>query len=1122
MAYGTAPRLVNGRWVTRKGRRLSQAGQAYWDRKKAQGVTDGQGHVNRRQTSSGIGATSSAKARPEQPTVKPLTSRQNREQRYYTKHANQPGAGGEQMQASLAPHSPWSQKLIYGLGEAIVGTPAGAVETVKHPVRVAKAIGKSYGETIHHPVRQIKKDPSTFLLNILPAYGAAGKVGIVGKVAAKEGAVAGAKALVKPSPVIPREVEHGGAQITPPKYTRTTAKPAFAEAAKPVKVARFASRNPTTRALQHQADKNLKAGLGAQSKANVSSSQAAFGRELSRQHKMRTERAFAPADALERHKLSAAENKAFEIVSDAHTPETFLKAHANAGHTEQAALTKAASRLVRNPTPRLQAAIDESRQLVARREKDMGFTEDEINRSVGKSHEEVAALAEGRRSLNQQIGDIRTQADEHGNLPPHMEKKLARLNEQLIGIGKKARANGAFYVPKRRFTELRSSPPGLYRSSQAVGPSHVPRQKELTGAAFRSGDYRLDSTRLIAQASRQASKIRLAREYWPKALSLSKETAEDAGGKYAIPVRLTRSIPPDLRRAMSTADKGELFPQDLAGLTDTQAELLQKWIYPDRGHIDPATNTVKGTSDKVRWVDRREVSGLLARARGGAVTVGGKDIDLGAMLDTVNAVPKIATLAKPGYLLNRVQQAIQNVSQQGVLYPVNSHLLRRVGEDMPAPDIYRLKAMAGAGRSRQLVPEAGRLKKAVTNTANLLGRLTDDTSRMLSLMHELRRAGLNTPEKIQKALHDEGWQVRLDGIEMRAQHEAIPFGKMSDVERRTVARALFFYPWTRAAVEWTLRFPGEHPYQASVVGNVGQQGAEATQQSLGEVPGWARSLIPVGHDRTINLANLNTAQTLSDTAEMASSLVKNPKIADQGETIEQNFGPGAAAVLGAATGTVRGRGHYSRLEAALRGGLGTLPEVSWYDRTHKGPDAAYPAQSPLEAITSSFLGGGYPRKTNVDALNRQAEQQKVATMRPGRKVLYKAGNWRKSWVDAAKGAGLLKPDATELPPELKDAIQARVVRYSRYASLGLNSHKRDPEYQRKAFEVDVKLLVERKLISPSEGRRAVAWSRTASKDDIQAARSDFTRHEFQGQTLSDYRADLKDRGFDPGDPFPPP
>lgn len=46
MAYGTAPRKVNGVWTTAQGRRLNAAGQRYWQQKHDQGFVDDTGHTN--------------------------------------------------------------------------------------------------------------------------------------------------------------------------------------------------------------------------------------------------------------------------------------------------------------------------------------------------------------------------------------------------------------------------------------------------------------------------------------------------------------------------------------------------------------------------------------------------------------------------------------------------------------------------------------------------------------------------------------------------------------------------------------------------------------------------------------------------------------------------------------------------------------------------------------------------------------------------------------------------------------------------------------------------------------------------------------------------------------------
>jgi hypothetical protein len=234
--------------------------------------------------------------------------------------------------------------------------------------------------------------------------------------------------------------------------------------------------------------------------------------------------------------------------------------------------------------------------------------------------------------------------------------------------------------------------------------------------------------------------------------------------------------------------------------------------------------------------------------------------------------------------------------------------------------------------------------------------------------------------------------------------------------------------------------------QAGAIGTVGQYGSAETQKLLGDVPAWARGLIPLtggAKPLTINLANLNTPQTAVDTAEMLKSLVANPRTADLGETVESNLGPIAAGGLGLLTGKVRGRGRsYPRVEAAARGLGGTVPEVSWYDRLHKSPDAVYPGGA-LAAISTPF-GAGFPRRTNVEALNAQAEKNRRAGLSPGQRVLQDGMKLRTEFLTTAKAVGLMPKDATKLPDQLRSAIDARTLRYGKYASAGIK--KNDPDY----------------------------------------------------------------------------
>jgi hypothetical protein len=1124
--------------------------------------------------------------------------------------------------AQFGPASTWGGRFREGLARSIAGIPMGGVELVRHPEKTAKAIGKSYLSMVEHPVRMAKEDPATMLFNLLPGYGAAGKLVPIG--AAAKGAEAGAlsraaaagKAAIRPSPVQLRTLTHGGASYELPTG-EFVHRP-------PVTVARFASRNPLTAAIQRRFDIGQAAGLESQfgPQLNVLSPQAGFGRELGRQLQAREARAMAAADAFDRFDkgktaLGASEQKAMEIIARGHTPETFVQGHhsgmvlagekgdqtALANHQAHRDLSILAAEHVRNPSPRLQAAIDEGRALIHEREANMGMPPAERNLSLGARHDEIQALAEGRKSLRQRQTDLEVQtggprpgksraeiqaeldklqavhgvralpateqtaaAYQAAGVQPGLARKpsaghaagvsgldtlraqesrwrtqlgqhdlhdqIDALKQEQIAIGQRVHDAGGFYTPFRSETTrpLVNPPPAIRRAGG--GPPRVPRQKQLTGRAQRQASYRTDIVKLISDSYRQSARIRLAREYWPKQLALSKPTIEEAGGtKYARPVRTTQQITPEFRQALTETRKGVIPEAELARLPDEQAQTLREWINPRLDQVDPETNTVKNDpSHTVRYVDSRLVGGLLPKTRPAPIRIGGREFTIGDVLDTINAAPKVATLAKPGYMLNRVQQFLQNASQQGVFMPINGRFVKRLKEDLTPVEQAKWRAMAGVGRARQLEAEGGwgKAKKVVHGTAEFLGRVTDDASRSLALAHEMRRAGFDTPEKVKAALNstDEATQTTLDGIAQRAGYEAIPFGKMSEVEKRTISRALFFYPWTRAAIEWSARFPVEHPFQASVAGNLGQQGSAETQRLLGNLPTWARGLIPLtGGPRplTINLANLNTPQTAVDTAEMAASLFKDPKAAQAGETPEQNLGPLWAAGLGLLTGTVRGRGHYNRLEALARGFGGSLPEYSWYEKMKAQPTSVYPSQGLARSVGSAFLGQAMPRVTSKAALGEMAQKDVLAALPPGRRLLHTATQYRTELLDAAKRAGVVPKDATQLPEQLRVALNARTMRFSNYHSMGIKTN-RNPDFQRQAFKADVTLLRRKRLIDKNKEQFYLDWvnkipDTLAGKETIEKGRREFTDDYFMGGVLSDARSELRDKGVITKDPF---
>ena len=198
MAYGTAPRLVNGRWVTRTGRILTPAGQAYWTNLHRQGRTDGQGHINRptvKPPRAGIGGSTGATVPVEQPTVKPITASQAKtnaspahqkavKKFYKGKH----GKLEPKYATFLGPVDKISSQFVEDIGQTAINTPASIVYGAEHPVAAGKAAAKSFKESAQHPLRH----PGLTFLNLLGAKAAVG--GAIGRT---EAAVATARA-VKP------------------------------------------------------------------------------------------------------------------------------------------------------------------------------------------------------------------------------------------------------------------------------------------------------------------------------------------------------------------------------------------------------------------------------------------------------------------------------------------------------------------------------------------------------------------------------------------------------------------------------------------------------------------------------------------------------------------------------------------------------------------------------------------------------------------------------------------------------------------------------------------------------------------------------------------------------------
>src|SRR6185437_1271620 len=137
--------------------------------------------------------------------------------------------------------------------------------------------------------------------------------------------------------------------------------------------------------------------------------------------------------------------------------------------------------------------------------------------------------------------------------------------------------------------------------------------------------------------------------------------------------------------------------------------------------------------------------------------------------------------------------------------------------------------------------------------------------------------GIKTPEQIQdamKAVKDpsrsglSGSQImKIDGAVRRSNRAAMMYDGMSNAEKARVAKYMWFYPWTKAAVRFAGHTVAEHPVKAAGLGQAGQYGTGRSHQALGNWPSYENNLTAFsggGHPMVSDLAALSPYGTTAD------------------------------------------------------------------------------------------------------------------------------------------------------------------------------------------------------------------------------------------------------------------
>src|SRR5262249_47934753 len=121
-----------------------------------------------------------------------------------------------------------------------------------------------------------------------------------------------------------------------------------------------------------------------------------------------------------------------------------------------------------------QTFLDEARSAMDARERQFGMTQDQIHHSLGKAHDEVAAMAEGRKSIAQRIDEA--------------DAQIIGDQETGVHLGKKARVERLQKDYDREFA----------KSEKRVQASRTPRTREE--AIARLTEMEAAHERLISEA----------------------------------------------------------------------------------------------------------------------------------------------------------------------------------------------------------------------------------------------------------------------------------------------------------------------------------------------------------------------------------------------------------------------------------------------------------------------------------------------------------------------------------------------------------------------------------------------------------------------------------------------
>ncbi len=403
---------------------------------------------------------------------------------------------------------------------------------------------------------------------------------------------------------------------------------------------------------------------------------------------------------------------------------------------------------------------------------------------------------------------------------------------------------------------------------------------EYTGLLRQSGLFRTDVHNLTHDSLARALKLDTIRWYRDTLLAAATDVPRYVDD-VPIAVRPGGHVQKELKEFWDTWEMvqgGGLSAKQVASLAgDKQIDEYLRGLFPR--NVSPLGKPIDG----IKWVPRELVqnSAVTNPLAGRMFGTGDVAEIVGDTFDLVNDYVKAAILfGNPAYSpVQLVQNVALNVIQQGVFLPVNWARAARLLAKLAPENKQALLDLTQAGHASVLQAR----KMPINKAAKIAMFIADRYPRLASFAHEAARAGYKTSADIDALITaarkgTPGAMQQLDLISRRAIDAVGDFERLGPVEKNTLARWLFVYPWLKAAARLTYRMPLDHPYQSLAFGYAGYKLKERSDRMLGDRPHYAEWEIPIpgmvdenGNPYTFNIARLFPWETPSNIVRAAVS-----------------------------------------------------------------------------------------------------------------------------------------------------------------------------------------------------------------------------------------------------------